>query len=670
MVEGDEDKTTFFVGEGVFCYRKMPFGLKNAGATYQRLVDKVFSKQIRRNLEAYVDDMVIKSTFEEGMLSDIQENFERFRLINMKLNPKKCSFGVEEGPFLGYLITKQGIKANPTKIKAVIEKIPPFLQGTKKLLRQKKIHWTDEADKAFKEIKKFIQALPMLTAPRVGETLTMYLATSKEIINAALFAKRSAGKKASKILSSSYDNGSYRDERETPADFLPEIPFDDSEKKVKEKEVSDPSNEWKLYTDGASSDDGVGAVLMLIDPAGKEYIYALRFEFETTNNEAEYEALIAGLRIAQEMETTKVAIFLDSQLVVNQIKGTYATKQLSIKSYLQKVKTALKGFEGYTIEHYKLIRGNLHKRSIFTPWLRCIAPPQTDKIIKEIHEGSCGFNAEPRLMVVRITKQGYYWPSMHMEAAKAIQDYDKCKEQSATRKARADEAITVGSTWPFSHWGIHILGPLLMAPRVCRFGVPRMISLKEEKHFKEGTLADFCKGLKITQTFSPITEHMEIMHYIEKQPVRSQQGWVDNLAKELWVHRTLPRNSQEETPFSLTYGSEAVVPIVEATDDRGRTQETTKKCKEIASIEKAHYRNKLEKYHITRNNYSNYIVGDFVLFPTSLQEQQGPHMISEVHKDGFYTLVNIADHSLVQKAKGTSLSLGHIEVDKTPSYEY
>ncbi|GKD71841.1 reverse transcriptase domain-containing protein, partial [Tanacetum coccineum] len=121
MAEEDEDKTAFYAGEGVFCYKKMPFGLKNAGATYQRLVDKVFSHQIGRNLEAYVDDMVIKSTSEKEMLKDIQETFERFRSINMKLNPKKCSFGVEEGPFLGHLITKQGIKANPSKVKAVTD---------------------------------------------------------------------------------------------------------------------------------------------------------------------------------------------------------------------------------------------------------------------------------------------------------------------------------------------------------------------------------------------------------------------------------------------------------------------------------------------------------------------------------------------------------------------
>ncbi|GKG41283.1 reverse transcriptase domain-containing protein, partial [Tanacetum coccineum] len=93
----------------------MPSGLKNAGATYQRLVNKVFNDQIGRNIEAYIDDMVIKSTLEEDMLADIKETFQRFRSINMKLNPKKCYFRVEEDPFLGHLITKQGIQANPSK---------------------------------------------------------------------------------------------------------------------------------------------------------------------------------------------------------------------------------------------------------------------------------------------------------------------------------------------------------------------------------------------------------------------------------------------------------------------------------------------------------------------------------------------------------------------------
>ncbi|KAJ0820273.1 putative nucleotidyltransferase, Ribonuclease H [Helianthus annuus] len=91
MKEEDEEKTAFHTDKGIFCYQKMPFGLKNAGATYQRLVDKAFESQIGRNMEAYVDDLVIKSKTEYQMLDDIQETFKNLRKINMKLNPEKCS---------------------------------------------------------------------------------------------------------------------------------------------------------------------------------------------------------------------------------------------------------------------------------------------------------------------------------------------------------------------------------------------------------------------------------------------------------------------------------------------------------------------------------------------------------------------------------------------------
>ncbi|GKB39289.1 reverse transcriptase domain-containing protein, partial [Tanacetum coccineum] len=182
MAEEDEDKTAFYAGEIVFCYKKMSFGLKNAGATYQRLVDNVFNHQIGRNLEAYVDDMVIKSTSEKEMLKDMQETFERFQSINMKLNPKKCSFGVEEGSFLGHLITKHGIKANPSKVKAVTDLDQPrtlkdiqslnsklaalsrflskgeerslaFFKVLKGCKDKKNIQWTTEADKALEKMK-------------------------------------------------------------------------------------------------------------------------------------------------------------------------------------------------------------------------------------------------------------------------------------------------------------------------------------------------------------------------------------------------------------------------------------------------------------------------------------------------------------------------------------
>nr|GFA08826.1 reverse transcriptase domain-containing protein [Tanacetum cinerariifolium] len=121
MATADEEKTTFHTGQGVYCYTKMPFGLKNAGATYQRLMDKAFENQMGRNIKVYVDDLVIKSHTESKMVRDIAETLKTLRKINMKLNPKKCSFELAEGVFLGYVITPEGIKPCPDKTSAVLQ---------------------------------------------------------------------------------------------------------------------------------------------------------------------------------------------------------------------------------------------------------------------------------------------------------------------------------------------------------------------------------------------------------------------------------------------------------------------------------------------------------------------------------------------------------------------
>ena len=112
----DQEKTSFVTNQGMFCYKVMPFGLKNTGATYQRLVNHMFRPQIRRNVEVYVDDMLVKSQNEEIHLDDLQETFDTLRQYNMKLNPSKCAFGVSSRKFLGFIVSHRGIEANPNKI--------------------------------------------------------------------------------------------------------------------------------------------------------------------------------------------------------------------------------------------------------------------------------------------------------------------------------------------------------------------------------------------------------------------------------------------------------------------------------------------------------------------------------------------------------------------------
>ncbi|GJT10043.1 reverse transcriptase domain-containing protein [Tanacetum coccineum] len=260
------------------------------------------------------------------------------------------------------------------------------------------------------------------------------------------------------------------------ADFLAETPFakyKDMETKKLEAANKEPKSEstWKLYTDRASSSDGLSAGLMLVSPKGKEYMYALKFEFKTTNNEVEYEALLVGLRIEEEMEIRDLAIFIDSQLVANQVKGLFEARQPVIKQYLEKTKEVLKNFNTYSMKYIRrnqnkktdalsklafmtfkhLTKGMLvevlanmsinskevskitaeTKENWMTPIYEYLLsgllpedPKEAKKaknVIQEIHEGSCGFNVEPCSIVVKVMKQGYYWPSIYRDAAEAIQ---------------------------------------------------------------------------------------------------------------------------------------------------------------------------------------------------------------------------------------------------------
>jgi hypothetical protein len=133
MDENDQEKTSFITSGRLFCYRVMPFGLKNAGATYQRLMNRMFHDQIGRNVEVYVNDMLVKSKEEDNHLDDVGETFETLRKYQMKLNPSKCAFGVYSGKFLGFMVSQRGIEANLDKIKAILEMQPP--KTTKEIQR-------------------------------------------------------------------------------------------------------------------------------------------------------------------------------------------------------------------------------------------------------------------------------------------------------------------------------------------------------------------------------------------------------------------------------------------------------------------------------------------------------------------------------------------------------
>ena len=113
MVMEDVEKTAFLTPCGVYCYTCMPFGLRNAGATFQRLMHIALDRQLRRNAEAYVDDIVVKSREARTLIQDMEETFESLRQVDLWLNPEKCMFGVPSGKLLGFLVSHRG--SRPTQ---------------------------------------------------------------------------------------------------------------------------------------------------------------------------------------------------------------------------------------------------------------------------------------------------------------------------------------------------------------------------------------------------------------------------------------------------------------------------------------------------------------------------------------------------------------------------
>jgi hypothetical protein len=132
--EEDQEKTVFITPFGAYCYTTISFGLKNTDATYQRAIQACFKKQLHKNVEAYADDVVVKTRNSDTLIANLEETFASLREYQWKLNPDKCVFGVPSGKLLGFIISHRSIEANPEKISAITNtKAPTCIMDVQKL---------------------------------------------------------------------------------------------------------------------------------------------------------------------------------------------------------------------------------------------------------------------------------------------------------------------------------------------------------------------------------------------------------------------------------------------------------------------------------------------------------------------------------------------------------
>nr|XP_023903529.1 uncharacterized protein LOC112015361 [Quercus suber] len=430
MDKADQEKTSFVTSQGLFCYEVMPFGLKNAGATYQRLVNHMFRPQIGRNMEVYIDDMLVKTQDEGRHLDDLHEAFETLRQYRMKLNPSKCAFGVSSGKFLGFMVSNRGIEANPDKIRAILNMKPPtnvkevqsltgrvaalnrfVSKATDKCLPffkvlRKAFEWTDECQKAFEDLKTYLTEAPLLSPSVQGEQLYLYLAVTPHAVSSALvreedkvqrpvyytskalrgaegryplmeklaFALITASRKlrhyfqahvinvmtdhplkkamnkleaAGRLIQWAVELSEF-DIRYQPrhaikaqalADFIAEFTSSGDE-------VSDKANaRWVVYVDGSSTQHAGGIGVVLQSPEGDKLKHKVRLQYQTTNNEAEYEALLKGMELAKSIEAKSLLVLGDSQLIIGQVNGVFEAKEERMRKYLDRVMRIMKKFE-------------------------------------------------------------------------------------------------------------------------------------------------------------------------------------------------------------------------------------------------------------------------------------------------------------------------------------
>ncbi|GJR84545.1 reverse transcriptase domain-containing protein [Tanacetum coccineum] len=570
MAKEDEEKTAFITSQGIFCYTKMSFGLRNAGATYQRLVDKAFHKQIGRNLEVCVDDLVLKSRTKAEIVRDIEETFKTLREINMKLNPKKCTFGVEEGMFLGYKVNSEGLKVCPDKVDAVLslpspkclkdaqklngklaslnrflaksaEKSLPFFKTLKKCTKKSDFHWTTKAKEAFKQMKQLIAELPMLTAPMEKEELIVYLTATKETVSAVLMTEKEV-----KQMSIYFVSRALRG---------PELNYTSMEKLV--MALVHASKRLKRYFQGhpriVITDQPIQPTVSVKGKILADFIVErpeedsldtpieekeelpepwILFTFDATNNEAEYEALIAGLRIAEQMGVKNLQANVDSRLVANQVNGTYVAKEVDMIRYLEKVKALTSSFKAFTI---KQIPRSENKKADALSKIASTSFAHLSKqvLIEELKEKSI---SEVEILTVVEEKGDTWMTPIYKYLAEETLPTDMKKARAIRRK----------------------------------FGLPREIISDNGKQFRDDPFKDWCKKLCINYHFASV-KHSQTNGLFERANRSQGEGikarlearsknWKEELPHVLWAHRTMIKSSNRDTPFSLTYETEAVIP--------------------------------------------------------------------------------------------------------------
>ncbi|XP_072087916.1 uncharacterized protein [Arachis hypogaea] len=509
----DQEKTAFITEYGHYCYNVMPFGLKNAGATYQRLMNKVFESQISRNIEVYVDDMVAKTMVGNSHVKDLAKIFGQIR--RKSLQGAELRYPRLEKLALALVFSSRRLR--------------PYFQRHTIIVR---------TEQPLRQI---------LSKPELAGRLTKWAIELSEFD----IQYQPRGSVKSQYL----------------ADFVAELT---------QPGLEEEFSYWTLFVDGASNPQGSGAGILLESPEGIILEHSLCFSFKASNNQAEYEALVAGLR------------------------------------------------RGYS-----------------RPLLKCLDRNEADLVLAEAHEGICGIHSGARSLEQKILRAGFYWSSLWEDSRKKVRTCDQCQKHAPIINIPAEHLHQFIISWPFNKWGIDILGLFPTAPRQMKYLVVAI------DYFSK---------------------------WIEAQPLAriTSSQMISFVWKYIIYRFGIPRHivTDNETPFRLVYGSEAMIPI-EISQQSLRTQaenhdqarqaelDLIEEVRNTAAIRHRALQQQLGRRHAKRVQPRSFNIGDLVLRKTEEARRPPSHGKLAVTWDGPYRVLEVLGRGAYR--------LEHLDGTKLPS---
>uniref|UniRef100_A0A2N9JBP4 Reverse transcriptase domain-containing protein n=1 Tax=Fagus sylvatica TaxID=28930 RepID=A0A2N9JBP4_FAGSY len=597
MDDADQEKTSFITSKGLFCYKVMPFGFKNAVATYQRLMNRMFHHQIGRNVEVYVADMLVKTKDKVNHLEDLKETFETLRRYRMKLNPSKCVFGVSSGKFLGFMVSQRGIEANPDKIKAVLEMTPP-------------------------RTTKEVQSL-------TGRVAALNRFVSRATDNSALI-REDGGTQLPVYYTSKAFQGA--EERYPAMEKLALAlviaarklrPYFQSHKIIvltnhlllTEEEPSEekPDEDWEIEIDGSSVKGAGGVGIVFKTPEGHLLKHSTRLQYPTTNNEAEYEALLTGLR---------------------QVNGEYQRREDRMTKYLKLVRNAMKWFDEVILVQVpreqnteadalaKLASSDeatdQHIEVQYSP-SHLEEEAEANYVMREVHEGICGNHSGARSLVHKLVRAGYYWPTMQKDAVSYTRACDKCQRFGNLIHSPSETLTPMTAPWPFAQWGLDIMGPLPVGRRQLKFLVMGI---------------DYFTKWVEAEPLATITEK-NIRGFVWK-------GIICRFGNPELLYQTTDNSSTirlpENSVKNLAYTTTTHPQVTRRPTDRV-------------------YQQRMARYYDRRVKHREFKVGDLVLRKVTLATKdptqgklgptwEGPYRVVKLHRRGTYHLEKLDGNAL------------------------